>query len=80
MNCYFALFVLGGVVTTQLPVANAWSQVASQQSALMSASALADTSALPAAPGGKSTVLGGEIRKVDPCAMSLFWESLASGR
>jgi hypothetical protein len=66
MNCYFALFALGGVVTTQLPVANAWSQVASQQSALMSASALADTSALPAAPGGKSTVLGGEIRKVDP--------------
>ena len=54
------------VATARLPVANAWSQIAGQQSSLRSTSAPADSSSLPAAPGGKSTVIGGEIRKVDP--------------
>ena len=66
MNSVLALIMLGSVATAQLLVADASSQVAGQQSALRPASAPVDSSALPSAPGGKSTVLGGEIRKVDP--------------
>jgi hypothetical protein len=66
MNSILALIMLGSVATAQLLVADASSQVAGRQSALRPASAPVDSSALPTAPGGKSTVLGGEIRKVDP--------------
>jgi hypothetical protein len=66
MNSVLALIMLGSVATAQLLVADASSQVAGRQSALRSASAPVDSSALPSAPRGKSTVLGGEIRKVDP--------------
>src|ERR1039457_1341407 len=66
MNSLLALIMLGSVATAQLLVADASSQVAGRQSALRSASAPADSSALPSAPRGKSTVMGGEIRKVDP--------------
>jgi hypothetical protein len=66
MNSFLALIMLGSVATAQLLVADASSQVAGGQSAVRPASALVDSSALPSAPRGKSTVLGGEIRKVDP--------------
>jgi hypothetical protein len=66
MNSVLALIMLGSVATAQLLVADASSQVAGQQAALRPASAPVDSSALPSAPRGKSTVLGGEIRKVDP--------------
>jgi hypothetical protein len=66
MNSVLALIMLGSVAAAQLLVADASSQIASRQSALRSASVPADSSALPSAPNGKSTVLGGEIRKVDP--------------
>jgi hypothetical protein len=66
MNSVLALIMLGSVATAQLLIADASSQVAGQQSALRPASAPVDSSALPSEPRGKSTVLGGEIRKVDP--------------
>jgi hypothetical protein len=66
MNCFLAIVVLGAVTTAQLSVADAQSKVASPQSDLMSATASADLSALPPPPHGKSTILGGEIRRVDP--------------
>jgi hypothetical protein len=58
--------MLCGAAIAQMSVAGAKSQVTGPQSALVSASAPVDLSALPPAPRGKSTILGGEIRKVDP--------------
>ena len=66
MNCFVALVMLGGVATAQMSGPDAKSQVTGPQSALMSRSASVDLSALPPAPRGKSTILGGEIRNVDP--------------
>jgi len=66
MNCFLAIVVLGAVTTAQLTVADAQSKVASPQSELVSATASAGLAALPPAPRGKSTILGGEIRRVDP--------------
>jgi len=51
----------------QLPMALAQSQrMPDQQSDLKSATGTSDLSDLPPAPRGKSTILGGEIRNVDP--------------
>jgi hypothetical protein len=66
MNCFVALVMLGGVAAAQMPGPDAKSQATGPQSALMSRSAPVDLSALPPAPRGKSTILGGEIRNVDP--------------
>ncbi|MGO9337356.1 MAG: hypothetical protein ACLPY1_07610 [Terracidiphilus sp.] len=66
MNCFLAVSMLGGLAVAQLLAADAVSQVPGLQSAVSSPSILTNSSTLPPAPRGKSTVLGGEIRKVDP--------------
>ena len=58
--------MLCAVAICQASVAVAKSQVTSPQSALHSSDASVVSSALPPAPRGKSTILGGEIRRVDP--------------
>jgi hypothetical protein len=62
-----AAVFFGLVAIAQLSVAKASSQqIAGQQSSLRSESAAIDLPVLPLAPRGKSTILGGEIRSVDP--------------
>jgi hypothetical protein len=56
--------VLAGVAFLQIQFAQA--QVADTQSSLKSVSNSADISLIPAQPRGKSTILGGEIRSIDP--------------
>jgi hypothetical protein len=62
----FALVVLGGVAFGQTPCAIGQSQTTGVQPELKSASAAGDIPGLPPAPKGKSTIMGGEIRSVDP--------------
>lgn len=66
MTGFVTLIMLGAVAAAQLSVADAKAQVEVQESALRSISASVDLPALPPAPPGKSTILGGEIRSVDP--------------
>ena len=71
MDRSLALFVIGGVLVAQMLVAGAKSEQSSNtQLALEVASEAENGSAkvpaLPAAPHGKSTVIGGEIQNVDP--------------
>ena len=56
--------MLAGVAFLQIQFAQA--QVADTQSSLKSVSNSADISLIPAQPRGKSTILGGEIRSIDP--------------
>jgi hypothetical protein len=56
--------VLGGAALLQIPIAQA--QVAATQSSLKSVSSSGDIPSMPAPPRGKSTILGGEIRSIDP--------------
>jgi hypothetical protein len=58
--------MLYAVALGQASVAVARSQDVAPQAAQQSANAPVVTSALPPAPRGKSTILGGEIRRVDP--------------
>jgi hypothetical protein len=62
MNRFFAALVLGGVGLTLAPAAPAQSET--QPSAVKSDSP--DLPSLPPIPQGKSTIIGGEIRNVDP--------------
>jgi hypothetical protein len=66
MNSVLALIMLGGLTIAQSPLTDASSQSAGSQSTLRSTSAPADPFALSPAPTGKSTVLGGEIKEIDP--------------
>lgn len=67
MECLRAVVVLGATVIAQLSAGDAKSQqFASPEFALKANSPSADMSALPPVPGGQSTVLGGQIRNVDP--------------
>jgi hypothetical protein len=67
MERFLAVIMLGGLVLSQSAVANAQSgQVAGSSPAIKSAGPAGDLSTLPAAPRGKSTIMGGEIRNVDP--------------
>jgi hypothetical protein len=66
MKHAFEVMALGCAIFPQLLIPSAKSQPASPQRALASASAPADFAVLPPAPRGKSTILGGEIVKVDP--------------
>jgi hypothetical protein len=64
MERLLAAIILGGLVIVPLPVTLAKSeQIAIPQSASKSETASAD---LPTVPPGKSTILGGQIRNVDP--------------
>lgn len=63
MERFFTVIVLGGVALLPRPFGRA--QESSHMS-LESSNSLGALPALPAAPGGESTVIGGEIRSVDP--------------
>jgi hypothetical protein len=60
------IVLLGCFSFIVLSTGGAQSQFASQPSSLKSTTALGDIPALAAPPHGKSTILGGEIRSVDP--------------
>jgi hypothetical protein len=66
MGRLFTLVLLAGLSFEVLAAANAQSQFSSQPSMLDSTTALGDIPGLPAAPRGKSTILGGEISIIDP--------------
>lgn len=66
MKLFLSATVLGGAALLQMPIMIAGAQVAAAQSSLKSVSASGDIPGLPARPRGKSTILGGEIRSIDP--------------
>jgi hypothetical protein len=66
MQRLLALAALCGIAATQSSVAHPQSQVAVPQSELKSVSASGDIPGLPPRPQGKSTILGGQIRTIDP--------------
>jgi hypothetical protein len=66
MGRLFPVILLGGLSLIVLPAADAQTQLVSQPSSLKSTSVLGDIPGLPPAPRGKSTIIGGEIRSVDP--------------
>jgi hypothetical protein len=67
MEHLLSAIVLGGLAIAQMSASHVKSeQLPSPQSALQSDAALNDVPALPPAPRGNSTILGGEIRSVDP--------------
>jgi len=73
MDRLLTAVLFGLVAITQLSVASANSQqIADRQSTLRSESAAVDVPVLPLAPEGKSTILGGEIRSVDPVRDALM--------
>jgi hypothetical protein len=66
MNSIAARFVLGGLLVVHFSARDAMSQVMNQQSRIPLTTASTKVSALPPAPRGKSTIMGGEILRVDP--------------
>lgn len=67
MERFPAAILLGGLAIAQMSAARAQSDtIAAPQSALKSETASDNLPALPAAPRGNSTILGGVIRNVDP--------------
>jgi hypothetical protein len=67
MEHIVAVIIFVGMATAQMSGAGAMSgQVAIPQSTLMPETAPLDSTALPSAPKGMSTILGGEIQNVDP--------------
>ena len=67
MDRIVAVMMLGAMAAIQLPVAYAKSgQIAGPESELKSDVASSDIPSLPPAPKGKSTIIGGEIKSVDP--------------
>jgi len=66
MEQIIAAMIFAGLATAQMHGANAMSgQVAIPQPELISEAAPLDSTALPSAPKGKSTIVGGEIQNVD---------------
>jgi hypothetical protein len=66
MKSLLTTLILSGVALSNMPSANAQTQVPAPQSSLKSANASIGSPALPPLPRGKSTILGGEIKSVDP--------------
>jgi hypothetical protein len=66
MKLVLAAIMLSSTVIGLAPSAESQSQTPDSQAALKSASTATNLASLPPAPRGKSTVLGGEIRAVDP--------------
>jgi hypothetical protein len=66
MQRFLAVAVVCGTLIVQMRVAGAQPEVASSSSALRSANPSGDIPGLPAAPRGKSTILGGAIQNIDP--------------
>jgi hypothetical protein len=65
MKSVVSVLVLCSVSVVQIAALAAKAQTANQPSRLNCTGTSLDTSELPHAPGGKSTILGGEIRKID---------------
>ena len=66
MQALLAMIALWGITTFQISVAQAQSPVGARPSELKSVRTSGDLPVLPPAPRGKSTILGGQIRAVDP--------------
>jgi hypothetical protein len=66
MHRLLALIPTCGLTILQISIAPAQTPVAVSQSELKSVSASGDLPGLPPPPRGKSTILGGQIRAVDP--------------
>jgi hypothetical protein len=67
MDRSLAVLIIGGVLVAQILVASATSQESTNtQLASEAENASAKLPALPAAPQGKSTIIGGEIQNLDP--------------
>ena len=67
MECWLKVVLIGGMAVFSVPLAFAQSDaVATPQSSLKSTATTGDVSGVPPAPRGKSTIMGGEIRNVDP--------------
>jgi hypothetical protein len=67
MNGYMRVALFAGAFAALLATAHAQSQpMSKQQPDMKSAFATADFSRLPALPQGRSTVVGGQIAKIDP--------------
>ena len=67
MDRSFAALFLGGVLTAQLLTIGAGAEQSTNALLAMDTeNASVKTSPLPAAPPGKSTIIGGEIQKLDP--------------
>jgi hypothetical protein len=65
MKSVVSVFVLCSLSVVQIVAPAAKAQTANQPSGLNGVGASLDTPELPPAPRGKSTILGGEIRKID---------------
>lgn len=66
MDRFFTVIMLGAMIVSGTMARAQSPAMANRPADLESATATGDFSALPALPGGKSTILGGEIRNVDP--------------
>jgi hypothetical protein len=66
MHGLLALIAVCGITSFQISIAQGQSPVAATQSELKSVSATGNLPGLPPPPRGKSTILGGQIRAVDP--------------
>jgi hypothetical protein len=67
MQRAFTIMMLGGLALVQMPAVTANSQqLLDRKPTVSTEGASADLPALPPLPRGKSTILGGEIRNIDP--------------
>lgn len=66
MSRPLATFLLSGFALTQIALVNAQTTPAQSQPAVIAADPAGNFTKLPAAPAGKSTIMGGQIRNVDP--------------
>lgn len=79
MDCFPALVMIGVLAIAQVQAAGAQSKASCQDSALRALIAPAHVSTMPPTPRGKSTVLGGEIRKIDPVRDELTLKVFGQG-
>lgn len=66
MRLFLAVALLGSATFAQFAIVDAKSQVKGPTSAPDNAKPFSDSTFLPPMPRGKSTILGGEIRTIDP--------------
>ena len=66
MTKFVALVLLSGAACVHVSAAVGQTELAEIEPATAAASASVNLTSLPAVPKGKSTILGGEIRSVDP--------------
>jgi len=66
MTKFVALVLLSGAACAHVSIAAGQTELAAIEPATAAASASVNLTSLPAVPKGRSTILGGEIRNVDP--------------